>query len=172
MLIESEDPGGSEILCVHLDMQTVSLEMTQMLLGSQVDTPKGPTDTPDVVNTNGKMAVAGHSDGVGTYLGAGSARCGVNEMNGVGSHVNASSMHADMQSVAENVKCENDTKNIKKCPNSSKMHDSPLSSRLSRFTWQFHRDRSALEMLTCVPGNIPVKVLEGGPSVSQIFVFG
>lgn len=47
MLIESEDPGGSEILCVHLDMQTVSkdLEMTQMPLGSQVDTPKGPTDT-------------------------------------------------------------------------------------------------------------------------------
>jgi len=27
-------------------------------------------------------------------------------------------------------------------------------------------------MLTCVPGNIPVEVLEGGPSVSQIFVFG
>ena len=106
MLIESEDPGSSEILCVHLDMQTVSkdLEMMQMLLGSQVDTPKGPTDTLNVANTNGKMAIAGHSDGVGTYLGAGSARCGVNEMNSVGSHVNASSVHADMQSVAENVK--------------------------------------------------------------------
>ena len=116
MLIKSEDPGGSEILCVHLDMQTVSkdLEMTQMPLGSQVDTPKGPTDTPDVVNTNGKMAVAGHGDGVGTYLGAGSARCGVNEMNGIGSHVNASSVHADMQSVAENVKWPKTTRRISK----------------------------------------------------------
>lgn len=40
--------------------------------------------------------MAGHDDGAETYLGAGGARCSVNQTDGVGSHTNASRVHTDL----------------------------------------------------------------------------
>jgi len=48
------------------------------LLG--VDTLSGPTDVPNVYHSS-EVANVGYNDGVDTYLGAGGAECGVNEMD-------------------------------------------------------------------------------------------
>ena len=54
--------------------------MQTMFTSSRVDTSRGPMDTPNMYSSS-EVANAGYSDGVDTYLGAGGAGCGINEMD-------------------------------------------------------------------------------------------
>jgi len=64
----------------------------------QVDTSRGPTDTPSVSN-GAETASLGHNDSAGVYLSIGDVKCGVEVADGIGSHADASSGHGDVPSV-------------------------------------------------------------------------
>ena len=64
----------------------------------QVDEPRGSADALDV-SYNAETAILGHGDGLGTYLRPGDTKCGVREMDGLGSQMDTLSGHSDMPSV-------------------------------------------------------------------------
>ena len=64
----------------------------------QVDEPRGSADALEA-SYNAETAILGHGDGLGMYLRPGDAKCGIREMDGLGSQMDTSSGHSDMPSV-------------------------------------------------------------------------
>jgi len=132
--IASESPDGGGIPRVHLG-GTRSRAGDANGCGNradasscQVDASRGWTDILDVPNGAG---TAGMSDGEGaeTYLGVRDAKRIVNATDGVGSHANASSGHADVPNVQTNANKPANTPEIVSIPRKrTKPPDLPIGA--------------------------------------------
>ena len=101
--IELEGPDGGRIPCICLggtQMQPGDVDgpgcRTDMSRG-QVDALRAQMDAPSTLN-NAEMDVIGHSEGVGTYLGAGGVKRNPDEPDGCRNLADMSSVHTDAHS--------------------------------------------------------------------------
>ena len=75
---------------------TNSFESQTEMLEGQTDVSRAQTDTSNVSN-GAETDTISHGESAGTYLGARDVKHNVNEMDGFGSHANASSGYTDTQ---------------------------------------------------------------------------
>ncbi|KIM57560.1 hypothetical protein SCLCIDRAFT_28780 [Scleroderma citrinum Foug A] len=104
--------------------------------GSQADASSGQADgltgQMDTSNASNRAETAGMSKGEGAdmYLGARGMKCGVREMDGIGSQTDVSTWHRDVLSVETHMKTATDrTGNVRIRRKEPKMQNSPIGPK-------------------------------------------
>ena len=140
--IESEILGSSGVPHVHLGGTWMWMDDANGpgngadALSCQPDVSKGQADAsrgfPDALSTsnNAETEVIGHSDDLGTYLGAGDVKRDRDETSGIGSHMDMPSWHGDdLHSTETNMNKPAEELQIVSIPQEkAKLPDSPMKT--------------------------------------------
>ena len=135
-----EGPDGGDIPCVCLGATRWHADGVNGL-GIRTDRSKGQTDgsrgqvdmskgqvDASTTSTRPETAVVSHSEGAGTYLGAGDAKRDGDETDGIGSHTDLPTGHGDVPSIANDMNISaNIRRNIRMHQMDSRMRNSPYA---------------------------------------------
>ena len=136
--IKSEGPDGGGIPCVRLGCTSWRAGDANGP-GNRAERSTGKTDESrvqtDAPNASNRPEMAGMScgEGAGTYPGAGDAKHAVDATDGVGSHADTSSEHADVPNVQTDAnRPVNESKNVRMLRKRKKPPDSPVETARRR----------------------------------------
>ena len=128
--VEPYVDDGEPSTCIHLRGMHWCMGNANRS-GCRADMPRGWMDTLSVSN-RAEMDRLGHSDNLGTYLRAGDAKCVMFETEGIGHHVDVSSVPMDGHSVKmDATKPANETGNVRTCRTRQKTGNSPKITKMA-----------------------------------------